>query len=63
MRMARRLETERLVLRLPVAEDFPAYQEYCASKRAEYVGGPFDIYTAFTRLSALVGHWELRGFG
>ena len=57
------LETERLVLRAPQASDLDAYAEFCASPRSVGVGGPYDRDQAFTRLSALLGHWHLRGYG
>ena len=57
------LETERLVLRAPQASDLDAYAKFCASPRSVGVGGPYDRDQAFTRLSALLGHWYLRGYG
>jgi ribosomal-protein-alanine N-acetyltransferase len=57
------LTTERLILRAPSAKDFPAYAEFCASERSRGVGGPYSRGKAFERLSALIGHWHLRGFG
>lgn len=57
------LETERLRLRAPEARDFDAYAAFCASERAEGVGGPYPRGEASTRFSALCGHWVLRGFG
>ena len=55
--------TARLVLRRPVAGDFPAYAAYCASDRSRFVGGPFDTARAFEKFAAMAGHWDLRGFG
>jgi len=42
-----RLVTPRLVLRAPVAEDFPAYAEPMAAPRARFMGGLFDMRTAW----------------
>lgn len=57
------LETTRLVLRAPQASDIEAYAAFCASPRSATVGGPFSRDEAFSRLSALLGHWHLRGYG
>lgn len=57
------LRTERLVLRGPQASDFDAYAAFRGSERARILGGPFDRATAFEQLAALVGHWQLRGYG
>lgn len=57
------LDTERLVLRAPQVSDFEAYAEFCASPRSAGVGGPYDRDQAFSRLSELIGHWHLRGYG
>lgn len=63
MTVARHLETERLVLRLPEPGDFPAYREYCASARSGFVGGPYSEAAAFDKFAAMLGHWDLRGYG
>ena len=42
------LGTERLILRPPVFEDFPAYARLLASPRANGIGGPFDERTAWS---------------
>lgn len=57
------LETDRLTLRAPTAEDFDAYAEFRASERAVHVGGPYRRHQAFDQLCAIVGHWHLRGYG
>ena len=57
------LEGARVRLRAPAARDLPAYAAFCASPRTAPLGGPFDADAAFARLSALIGHWALRGFG
>lgn len=58
-----RLQTERLVFRKPDASDLTPYTSYCQSDRTRFVGGPFDGVQAFEKLAAMIGHWELRGFG
>lgn len=57
------LQTERLTLRMPLPKDFETYADFCASERSIFVGGPFNRSASFGRLSALIGHWHLRGFG
>ena len=57
------LETKRLVLRAPKASDFDAYAAFCASERSVGVGGPYTRDQSFQRITALVGHWQMRGFG
>ncbi len=57
------LTTERLVLRAPKAEDFEAYATYRAGPRSKGVGGPFPRDKSFDHICALVGHWQIRGFG
>ncbi len=57
------LETERLRLRAPIAADFEAYAAFRGSERARVLGGPYDRVDAFEQMSALVGHWALRGYG
>lgn len=57
------LHTERLTLRPFRAPDFEAYAAYCASPRARFVGGPYARGAAFTKFCAMIGHWQMRGFG
>jgi ribosomal-protein-alanine N-acetyltransferase len=57
------LHTDRLTLRAPRWDDFEAYAAFRASPRMVTTGGPFTRDQAFTQLSALLGHWVLRGYG
>lgn len=57
------LHTDRLTLRAPNWDDFEGYAAFRASPRLVTVGGPFDRGEAFHQLSALIGHWALRGYG
>lgn len=57
------IETARLRLRAPGARDFDTYAAFRGSERARSLGGPFTRAQAFTQFAALIGHWELRGFG
>lgn len=59
------LETERLILRAPVAADFDALAPFITSDRARFVGGGADkdIGHAWRILAIFAGHWHLHGFG
>jgi len=57
------IRTDRLYLRLPCAADLPPYTAYCTSAHSALTGGPFTPAAAFDKLAAMIGHWELRGFG
>lgn len=60
---APRLETERLILRLPCASDLERETEFLTSDRSEGIGGPFHPMQAFRSFAGLIGHWGLRGYG
>lgn len=57
------LTTERLVLRPPVAGDFPDYAALMASPRAGFMGGPFDRRAAWGMFCADIAMWALFGHG
>ncbi len=60
------LETERLRLRLPRAEDFPAYADMLADPEVNrFIGGAelTDRAEVYRALGWLIGHWHLRGYG
>lgn len=58
-----RLLTERLVLRAPVADDFPAYAQLLASPRAQRMGGPYALRAAWGLFCHDIAGWELFGHG
>jgi RimJ/RimL family protein N-acetyltransferase len=57
------LKTERLTLRAPVVDDFPAYAALMASSRAAGMGGPFDTRAAWGIFCHDVALWQLFGHG
>lgn len=58
------LHTERLILRAPVADDFPVYRDFFADPEASaFYGGPLEAGQAWRVLATDLGHWALRGFG
>ena len=58
-----RLATARLILRAPVAADFPAYAAALASPRARGMGGPHGARAAWGLFCHEVAGWALFGHG
>jgi len=58
-----RLETERLIMRLPVLADLEPFAAFYASDRAKFVGGPLDREGSWRMLAMEIGHWQMAGFG
>lgn len=61
--MSQILETERLTLRKPNAADWPAARGFYMSERSAMAGGNIDEGRAWRRFAAIIGHWDIRGFG
>jgi [ribosomal protein S5]-alanine N-acetyltransferase len=58
------LVSDRLVLRMPCADDYPVYRDFFADAEASaFYGGPLDAGQAWRVLAMDLGHWALRGFG
>jgi RimJ/RimL family protein N-acetyltransferase len=57
------LETKRLILRGPEAEDYPDFKATFSSYRSRFMGGPLNAYEAWMLYAAEIGHWNIRGFG
>lgn len=59
------IETERLILRAPVAEDWPVWREFVLSDRARFIRpeGDYSAREAWRGFGHVVGHWVLRGYG
>ncbi len=57
------LETERLILRAPRAEDWPAWAAFAADERSRFVGGPLEAEAAWRAFGHVIGMWVMRGFG
>lgn len=57
------LTTERLVLRAPRIEDFPAYRAFLASPRSKGVDGPLDLKGAWAYFTHDAALWHLVGHG
>ncbi|HEY4863629.1 MAG TPA: GNAT family N-acetyltransferase [Xanthobacteraceae bacterium] len=57
------LETDRLLLRPPAAEDFDAWAEFCADEAvARFLGGVLDRAGAWRNMCIMTGAWTVRGF-
>lgn len=57
------LETARLILRPPRAEDFEAFAEFMADEEcARFIGGPLPRELAWRSLAAIAGAWTLNGY-
>lgn len=57
------LETQRLVLRVPVEGDWPAHLAFGLSDRMKFTGGATDRWGAWRSFTSMLGHWLLRGYG
>jgi RimJ/RimL family protein N-acetyltransferase len=57
------LETERLILRKPGAQDAKRATDFWVSERARFVGGHVSRFQAWKQFTHMVGHWDVRGFG
>jgi RimJ/RimL family protein N-acetyltransferase len=60
------LQTERLKLRMFRESDFEAYAAICADAEvARYLGDgkPLGRIDAWKSMAAILGHWQLRGYG
>lgn len=58
------LETDRLTLRAPKADDFAMDRDFYADPDAShFYGGPLEPGQAWRKLAFDIGHWALRGYG
>lgn len=57
------LTTERLILRRPSPADAGLAADFWQSERAEFVGGDASRFRAWSNFAAMLGHWEILGFG
>lgn len=58
------LETDRLILRQPVAGDADVWIPFCLSDRSKYVRAEdIDANRAWRAFASVIGHWTLRGYG
>ena len=57
------LTTERLILRAPRMDDYPAFEAFYCSDRARFIGGHGTKGTAWRGFGHVVGMWALKGCG
>lgn len=58
------LETDRLILRAPGPQDWPAFRAMMASDRACFIrSDTMDDPLAWRAFGHVIGHWVLRGWG
>ncbi len=57
------VETERLILRKPAGRDWPGARDFYMSERSSMAGGNIDEGKAWRQFAAIIGHWDIRGFG
>jgi RimJ/RimL family protein N-acetyltransferase len=58
------LETPRLILRTPIAEDLDGWAELMADpESARFIGGPVARPAAWRGMATMTGSWALQGFG
>lgn len=57
------VETDRLILRAPHADDLPRMTSFFETERSHMVGGPLDAMGSWTSLVKRLGHWTLNGYG
>ena len=57
------LETDRLILRAPAAEDFEAWADFAAdAEAARFIGGVQPRPVAWRSMCSILGGWHIRGF-
>ncbi|MFZ1467924.1 MAG: GNAT family N-acetyltransferase [Paracoccaceae bacterium] len=56
------IDTPRLRLRGPRADDFEVYAAFQSSPRSALIGGPMARVQAWRSFGHLTGHWALRGY-
>jgi RimJ/RimL family protein N-acetyltransferase len=57
------LETDRLILRAQVYDDWPRYRDFMFSKRSIGLGGPFKLAYAWGMFCHDLAQWSLFGHG
>lgn len=59
---APRIETERLILRPTLAEDFEGWAALMADESAHYIGGPQSRPAAWRGFLSMAGAWAIQGY-
>jgi len=61
--MSGTLQTERLILRVPHAGDWPAYRDFMMTDRAQYFSSSGDLGATWKTFASELGHWTMYGCG
>ena len=61
--MTSRLETERLILRRPVATDYEAFKNFANAGGMRHIYSTLTEGQVFRSFATELGHWEMLGFG
>jgi RimJ/RimL family protein N-acetyltransferase len=56
------LETPRLILRPPMAEDFEPWAAFMAHESTRFIGGPQHPAVAWRGMASVIGAWTMEGF-
>jgi len=58
------IETERLILRMPIASDVALHSEtLCDPERSKFIGGPYPLEEAQEELDDMASDWDKVGLG
>lgn len=63
MKSAPTIETDRLLLRVPIHDDWPRFQALMTSDRAAHMGGPYTVPVAWGWFCHGIALWDLFGIG
>ncbi|MFU8822946.1 GNAT family N-acetyltransferase [Yoonia sp.] len=63
LQVCQNLNTDRLTLRRPTADDWPAFHDFMMSDRSTAFGGHKDLGKAWRTFASELGHWEIFGYG
>jgi RimJ/RimL family protein N-acetyltransferase len=63
LQVCQNLKTDRLVLRRPTADDWPAFHDFMMSDRSAAFGLDHDLGRIWRAFAAELGHWEIFGYG
>lgn len=57
------ITTDRLTLRRPAPRDCATVVAFYESERSQYAGGHVPSFAAWRNFAAILGHWQIRGYG
>ncbi len=63
--MSPRLETERLILKAPEADDLVFWMKFLTTERSQYMGGGPEVGLGeiWRQVAVFFAHWQIHGFG